>query len=86
VTTVNPHSLHTRTAMNDRHGEASRGPRPIYQTETALSQSGYRLPEDFLHLVFPLEEHDEQAWGRRLHIPVQLGLSPIAAAGRGRFI
>jgi predicted alpha/beta superfamily hydrolase len=52
----------------------------------ALSQSGYRLPEDFLHLVFPLEEHDERAWGRRLHVPVELGLSPVAAAKRGRFI
>jgi predicted alpha/beta superfamily hydrolase len=52
----------------------------------ALSQRGYRVREDFLHLAFPLEEHDEQAWGRRLHIPLQLGLSQITAAGRGRFI
>jgi predicted alpha/beta superfamily hydrolase len=52
----------------------------------ALSQRGYRLPEDFLHLVFPLEEHDERAWGRRLHVPVELGLSPVATAKRGRFI
>ena len=52
----------------------------------ALSQRGYRPLEDFLHLVFPLEEHDERAWGRRLHIPVQLGMNPIAAARRGRFI
>jgi hypothetical protein len=41
---------------------------------------------DFLHLAFPLDEHDEQAWGLRLHIPLQLGPSQITAAGRGRFI
>jgi len=52
----------------------------------ALTQAGYRVREDFLHLVFPLEEHDEGAWGRRLHIPLQLGLSPVTAAARGRFI
>jgi predicted alpha/beta superfamily hydrolase len=52
----------------------------------ALGQRGYRVREDFLHLVFPLDEHDERAWGRRLHIPLQLGLSTVTAAGRGRFI
>jgi predicted alpha/beta superfamily hydrolase len=52
----------------------------------ALSEAGYRVREDFLHLAFPLEEHDERAWGRRLHIPLQLGLSPVSAAARGRFI
>jgi hypothetical protein len=52
----------------------------------ALSQAGYRVREDFLHLAFPLEERDERAWGRRLHIPLQLGLSLVTAAGRGRFI
>jgi predicted alpha/beta superfamily hydrolase len=52
----------------------------------ALAHRGYRPREDFLHLAFPLDEHDEAAWGRRLHIPLQLGLSRIAAAGRGRFV
>ena len=52
----------------------------------ALGRRGYRVREDFLHLVFPLEEHDEQAWGRRLHVPLQLGLSKVTAAGRGRFL
>jgi predicted alpha/beta superfamily hydrolase len=52
----------------------------------ALGQRGYRVREDFLHLAFPLEEHDEKAWGRRLHIPLQLGLSQVTAAARGRFI
>jgi predicted alpha/beta superfamily hydrolase len=48
----------------------------------ALSQRGYRLREEFLHLVFPLEKHDETAWGRRLHIPFQLGLGLTAVAAR----
>ena len=52
----------------------------------AMGQRGYRVREDFLHLAFPLEEHDERAWGRRLHIPLQLGLSQAATAARGRFI
>jgi predicted alpha/beta superfamily hydrolase len=50
----------------------------------ALGSRGYKVREDFLHLVFPLEEHDEQAWGRRLHIPLQLGLGHVATAGRGQ--
>lgn len=52
----------------------------------ALAQRGYRMREDFLHLVFPEETHDERAWGRRLHIPLQLGMSRIATAARGRFV
>jgi predicted alpha/beta superfamily hydrolase len=50
----------------------------------ALGEAGYKVREDFLHLVFPLEEHDERAWGRRLHIPLQLGLSQVTTAARGR--
>ena len=52
----------------------------------ALSQRGYRVREDFLHLAFPLDEHDERAWGRRLHLPLQLGLGRTSTAGRGRFV
>jgi predicted alpha/beta superfamily hydrolase len=52
----------------------------------AFVHRGYKVRQDFLHLVFPLEEHDEQAWGRRLHIPLQLGLSKVTAAYRGRFV
>ena len=48
----------------------------------ALARRGYRVREDFLHLVFPLEEHDEQAWGRRLHLPVQLGLGTVTTTLR----
>jgi hypothetical protein len=50
----------------------------------ALARRGYRVREDFLHLVFPLEEHDERAWGRRLHIPVQLGLGTVTTTERRR--
>jgi hypothetical protein len=52
----------------------------------ALGSRGYRVREDFLHLVFPLEKHDEGAWGRRLHIPLQLGLGQVATAARGRSV
>ena len=52
----------------------------------ALTQRGYRMGEEFLHLVFPAETHDEKAWGRRLHIPLQLLGSRVASAGRGRFV
>jgi predicted alpha/beta superfamily hydrolase len=52
----------------------------------ALARRGYKVREDFLHLVFPREEHDEQAWGRRLHIPLQLGLGKVTAATQGRFV
>lgn len=50
----------------------------------ALIQRGYRAREDFLHLVFPLEQHDENAWGRRLHLPLQLGLGLTSTAQRRR--
>jgi predicted alpha/beta superfamily hydrolase len=50
----------------------------------ALGRRGYRVREDYLHLAFPLEEHDERAWGRRLHLPVQLGLGAVATAERRR--
>ena len=52
----------------------------------ALSRRGYRAREDFLHLVFPLDEHDEGAWGKRLHLPLQLALGKPGAARRGRFV
>ena len=48
----------------------------------ALARRGYKPREEFLHLVFPLERHDEQAWGRRLHIPLQLGLNRVTVAVR----
>jgi predicted alpha/beta superfamily hydrolase len=52
----------------------------------ALASRGYKPRLDFLHLMFPLEEHDELAWGRRLHLPLQLGLSKVTTATRGRHL
>jgi predicted alpha/beta superfamily hydrolase len=48
----------------------------------ALSHRGYRVREDYLHLAFPLDEHDERAWGKRLHLPLQLGLGQTSTASR----
>lgn len=50
----------------------------------ALQRRGYRPREDFLQLAFPLEEHDERAWGRRLHLPLQLALGTVATTERRR--
>jgi predicted alpha/beta superfamily hydrolase len=52
----------------------------------ALAQRGYRVREDFVHLVFPLEQHDEGAWGKRLHVPLQLALGRPSTARRGRYV
>jgi predicted alpha/beta superfamily hydrolase len=52
----------------------------------AFVERGYRVREDFLHLVFPLEEHDEAAWGRRLHLPLQLALGRPGLAQRRRLV
>jgi hypothetical protein len=52
----------------------------------AFHQRGYQARTDFVHLAFPLEEHDERAWGRRLHLPLQLGLGLTSTAHRGRFV
>jgi predicted alpha/beta superfamily hydrolase len=48
----------------------------------AFVERGYRVREDFLHLAFPLEQHDEKAWGRRLHLPLQLALGCPGVAQR----
>ena len=32
--------------------------------------------------MFPFDEHDENAWSKRLHIPLQIGLSKVATAAR----
>jgi predicted alpha/beta superfamily hydrolase len=50
----------------------------------AFGRRGYRVRQDFLHLVFPLDEHDEKAWGRRLHLPVQVGLGTVTTTQRRR--
>ncbi len=48
------------------------------------SSGGYRPRHDFLRLTFPLDVHDEQAWGRRLHLPLQIALGKVSTAARGR--
>ena len=38
----------------------------------ALVSRGWIYGRDLLHFAFPLAEHDERAWGLRLHLPLQL--------------
>ncbi len=38
----------------------------------ALVSRGWIYGEDLMHFAFPLAEHDEKAWGLRLHLPLQL--------------
>jgi predicted alpha/beta superfamily hydrolase len=52
----------------------------------AFSERGYRVREDFLHLVFPLSGHDENAWGSRLHLPLQLALGKPSLGRRRRSV
>jgi predicted alpha/beta superfamily hydrolase len=52
----------------------------------AFVERGYRVREDFLHLAFPLEEHDEKAWGRRIHLPLQLALGQPGVTARRRIV
>ena len=48
----------------------------------ALVSRGWRYGLDLLHLCFPLAEHDEAAWGMRLHLPMQLLNGVVARASR----
>jgi predicted alpha/beta superfamily hydrolase len=48
----------------------------------ALARRGYKVRDEFLHFAFPLEAHDERAWGRRLHLPLQLALGRPTRAKR----
>ena len=50
----------------------------------ALQSRGYVPRLDFLQLTFPLEGHDENAWGRRIHLPLQLVWGKVSTAMRGR--
>ena len=50
----------------------------------ALQSRGYVRGLDFLHLAFPLQEHEESAWGRRIHLPLQLFWGKVSMAVRGR--
>jgi predicted alpha/beta superfamily hydrolase len=38
----------------------------------ALVSRGWVFGQDLIHFAFPLAEHDEKAWGLRLHLPLQL--------------
>ena len=46
----------------------------------ALQSRGYVYGRDFLHFAFPLQAHEESAWGRRLALPLQLFWGKISMA------
>ena len=51
----------------------------------ALQSRGYVVGRDFVHFAFPLQKHEETAWGNRLHLPLQLFWGKVSMAQRGRF-
>jgi len=48
----------------------------------ALVSRGWRYGHNVFHLTFPRAEHDEIAWGLRLHLPVQFLNGAVARASR----
>ena len=48
----------------------------------ALVSRGWRYGDNLLHLCFPHAEHDEKAWGFRLHLPLQFINGAVARASR----
>lgn len=48
----------------------------------ALVARGWRYGLNLLHLCFPHAEHDEAAWGLRLHLPLQILNGAVARASR----
>jgi len=48
----------------------------------ALVSRGWRYGVNLLHLSFPRAEHDETAWGLRLHLPMQFLNGAVARACR----
>jgi len=48
----------------------------------ALISRGWRYGHNLLHLCFPFAEHDEAAWGLRLHLPMQFLNGAVARASR----
>jgi len=38
----------------------------------ALIERGFQMGRDFVHFAFPHQRHDEEAWGARIHLPLQL--------------
>ena len=49
----------------------------------ALVSRGWQFGRDLMHFAFPLAEHDEKAWGMRLHLPLQLFNGIVRRASRG---
>src|SRR5262249_45032979 len=49
---------------------------------TALVARGWRYGQNLMHLCFPNAAHNENAWGVRLHIPLQFFNGAIARASR----
>jgi predicted alpha/beta superfamily hydrolase len=48
----------------------------------ALVSRGWRYGHNLLHLCFPHAEHDEKAWGLRLHLPMQFINGAVARTSR----
>jgi predicted alpha/beta superfamily hydrolase len=48
----------------------------------ALISRGWRYGHNLLHLCFPGAEHNEEAWGMRLHLPMQMLNGAVARASR----
>jgi predicted alpha/beta superfamily hydrolase len=38
----------------------------------ALIERGFVFGRDMIHFAFPLQRHNEEAWGARMHLPLQL--------------
>jgi predicted alpha/beta superfamily hydrolase len=57
-----------------------------YETTMAMAMAlvsrGWRYGVNLLHLSFPRAEHDETAWGLRLHLPMQFINGAVARACR----
>ena len=49
---------------------------------TALVSRGWRYGHNLMHLCFPQAEHNEAAWGMRLHLPMQFLNGAVARASR----
>jgi predicted alpha/beta superfamily hydrolase len=49
---------------------------------TALIARGWHYGHNLLHLCFPNAVHNENAWGMRLHIPLQFFTGAVARASR----
>jgi predicted alpha/beta superfamily hydrolase len=49
---------------------------------TALITRGWRYGHNLMHLCFPNAEHNEAAWGMRLHLPMQFLNGAVARASR----